>query len=150
MKVIINEYISKKIKCSNPVGLRPEKDCAGDAQQKLKTIEPTFRQKRRPHQQIRNCLKIIKERRKKIGCGSQMGAWHRERLVDLPSVVIWLWLHFDFDFDFTLTLTLTLTYSVPDEVIEFFSLPKPSSCAMALGFDSASNRIEFLKIFLWE
>jgi hypothetical protein len=27
-----------------------------------------------PHQQTRNCLKIIKEKRGKIGCWSQMGA----------------------------------------------------------------------------
>jgi hypothetical protein len=45
-----------------------------------------------PHQQARNCLKIIKERRGKIGRGSQMGARHQDRLADWPSVVIWLWL----------------------------------------------------------
>jgi hypothetical protein len=33
-----------------------------------------------PHQKTRNCLKIIKGRRGKIGRGSQMGAW------------LWLWL----------------------------------------------------------
>jgi hypothetical protein len=32
----------------NPVGLRPEKGCAGDAQQKLKTTDPTSRQRGRP------------------------------------------------------------------------------------------------------
>jgi hypothetical protein len=34
-----------------------------------------------PHQQTRNCLKLIKERRGKIGW-SQMGAWHKEGLTD--------------------------------------------------------------------
>jgi hypothetical protein len=33
----------------NPVGLRPEKGCAGGAQQKLKTTDPTSRQRGRPH-----------------------------------------------------------------------------------------------------
>jgi hypothetical protein len=42
------------------------------------------------HNQIRNWLKIIKERRRKIVSGSQMGAWYQNRLVDWPSVVIWL------------------------------------------------------------
>jgi hypothetical protein len=45
-----------------------------------------------PHQQTCNCLKIIKERRGKIGRGSQMGAWHHDRLADWLSVVIQLWL----------------------------------------------------------
>jgi hypothetical protein len=58
----------------SPVGLRSEKSCSGDARQKLKIPDPTSRQRGRPHQQTRNCLKIIKERRGKIGCGSQMGA----------------------------------------------------------------------------
>jgi hypothetical protein len=44
------------------------------------------------HQQTHNFLKIIKERRRKIGCGSQMGAWHQDRLADWQSVIIWLWL----------------------------------------------------------
>jgi hypothetical protein len=43
------------------MGLRPERGWSGDAQQKLKTKDQTS------HQQIRNCLKIIKERRRKIG-----------------------------------------------------------------------------------
>jgi hypothetical protein len=47
-----------------------------------------------PHQQTRNCLKINKERRKKIGRGSQMGAWHQDRLAYWPSVEIY---NFDFD-----------------------------------------------------
>jgi hypothetical protein len=41
-----------------------------------------------PHQQIRICLKIIKEIKRKIVRGFQMGAWHQERLADWPSVVI--------------------------------------------------------------
>jgi hypothetical protein len=40
-----------------------------------------------PHQQTRNCLEIINGKRK-IGRGSQMGAWHQDRLADWPSVVI--------------------------------------------------------------
>jgi hypothetical protein len=31
----------------SPVGLRPEKGCTGDAQQQLKTTEPTSRQRGR-------------------------------------------------------------------------------------------------------
>jgi hypothetical protein len=59
----------------SPVGLRSEKGCAGDAQQKLKTADPTSRQRGRPYQQICNCLKIIKEiKEKKISRWSEMGA----------------------------------------------------------------------------
>jgi hypothetical protein len=32
----------------SPVGLRSQKGCAGDSRQKLKTIDPTFRQRGRP------------------------------------------------------------------------------------------------------
>jgi hypothetical protein len=32
----------------SPVGLKPEKGCAGDARQKLKTTDPTSRQRGRP------------------------------------------------------------------------------------------------------
>jgi hypothetical protein len=32
----------------SPVGLRSEKGCAGDARQKLKTMDPTFRQRGHP------------------------------------------------------------------------------------------------------
>jgi hypothetical protein len=46
----------------NPVGLKSEKGCAGDAQQKLKTAGRTSRQIGRPHQQTRICLK--REKRK--------------------------------------------------------------------------------------
>jgi hypothetical protein len=45
-----------------------------------------------PHKQIRNWLKIIKERWKTIGSASKMGARHEGRLADWPSVVIYLWL----------------------------------------------------------
>jgi hypothetical protein len=31
----------------SPTGLRAKKDCAGDAQQQLKTTDPTFRQRGR-------------------------------------------------------------------------------------------------------
>jgi hypothetical protein len=41
-----------------------------------------------PHQQTRNCLRLFKERRGRIGRGSQMGTWHQDRLADWPSVVI--------------------------------------------------------------
>jgi hypothetical protein len=34
----------------------------------------------------------LKEGMRKIGRGSQMGAWQQERLTDWPSVVIWHWL----------------------------------------------------------
>jgi hypothetical protein len=59
----------------SPVGLRPEKGCTGDARQKLKTTDPTSLQRGRPTSinLSKNCLKIIKGRRK-IVRGSQMGA----------------------------------------------------------------------------
>jgi hypothetical protein len=41
-----------------------------------------------PLQQTRNCLKIIKEKKGKIGRWSQMGAWHHDGLADWLSVVI--------------------------------------------------------------
>jgi hypothetical protein len=56
----------------SPKGIGHEKDYAGDAQQKLKTTDSTSRECA-PHQQIRNCLKIIKGKGK-IGRGYQMGA----------------------------------------------------------------------------
>jgi hypothetical protein len=43
-------------------------------------------------QQTRNSLQVTKERRGRIGRGSQMGAWHQDRLADWLSVVIQLWL----------------------------------------------------------
>jgi hypothetical protein len=76
----------------SPVGLRPEKGCAGDAQKKnLKLNTGLLVREGAWHQQIRNCLKIIKERRK-IGRGSQMGAWHHGKLAD--------WYNFHFDLAF--------------------------------------------------
>jgi hypothetical protein len=66
----------------SPVGLRSEKGCAGDARQKLKTADPTSRQRGRPHQQTGTCLKKIKERRGKISRVPQMGARHQDRLAD--------------------------------------------------------------------
>jgi hypothetical protein len=43
------------------VGLKPEKGCAGDVQQKLKTTDPIS-----SHQKFSNCLTLIKESRSKI------------------------------------------------------------------------------------
>jgi hypothetical protein len=52
----------------SPVRLRPEKDSDREAQQQLKTTDLTSGQSGRPKStQTRNCLKIIKERRRKIG-----------------------------------------------------------------------------------
>jgi hypothetical protein len=48
--------------------------CAGDARQTLKLQTRLPVREGAPHQQTRNCLKIIKERRGKIGRRSQMGA----------------------------------------------------------------------------
>jgi hypothetical protein len=56
----------------SPVGLRSEKGCTGDDQQKLKATDSTSRQRGRPTST--NCLKIIKDRRGKICRGQQMGA----------------------------------------------------------------------------
>jgi hypothetical protein len=58
----------------SPVGLSSETGCYGDAKQKLKTKDPTSRQRGRPTYKTRNCLKIIKERRRTIGRGSHVGA----------------------------------------------------------------------------
>jgi hypothetical protein len=57
----------------SPVGLRSEKGCAGYALQKLK-LQPRLLIREGASLQTTNCLKIIKERRRKIGRGSQMGA----------------------------------------------------------------------------
>jgi hypothetical protein len=51
----------------SPVGLRSEKGCAGDAWQKLKTTDPTSRQRGRLTSTIPQLLKIIEERKGKIG-----------------------------------------------------------------------------------
>jgi hypothetical protein len=53
------------------VGLRSEK---GYPQQKLKLQTRLLVREGAPHQQTRNCLNIIKERKGKIGCGSLVGA----------------------------------------------------------------------------
>jgi hypothetical protein len=60
----------------SPVGLRSEKDCSGDARQKLKTTDPDFSSERAPHKNKPKTVlkKIIKKRMGKIGRGSQMGA----------------------------------------------------------------------------
>jgi hypothetical protein len=53
-----------------PVGLRSEKSCAGDGRQKLKSTDPTSRQRRRPTStNPKLSKKIIKERMGKIGRG---------------------------------------------------------------------------------
>jgi hypothetical protein len=73
----------------SPVGLRPEKEYAGDAKQKKWKLQTRLLVREgAPLQQIRNCLKMIKIRKKKIGRESQMGAWHEHRLADWLSVVI--------------------------------------------------------------
>jgi hypothetical protein len=56
------------------LGFRPEKDCFGEGQKQLKITDPTSRHRGRPTSTTCNCLKIIKERKKKIGRWSQMGA----------------------------------------------------------------------------
>jgi hypothetical protein len=44
----------------SPVGLRPEKDCAVEAQQQLKTTDPTSRQRERAsHKQVIIIIIII-------------------------------------------------------------------------------------------
>jgi hypothetical protein len=59
----------------NPVGLRSEKGCAGDAREKLKSTDPTSGQRGRPTStNPKLSKKIIRERMGKIGRGSQMGA----------------------------------------------------------------------------
>jgi hypothetical protein len=56
----------------SPVELRSEKGCAGDARQKLKSTDPTSRQRGRPTStNPKLSKKIIKERMVKIGRGSQ-------------------------------------------------------------------------------
>jgi hypothetical protein len=52
----------------SPVGLRSEKCCAGDARQKLKSTDPTSRQRGRPTStNPKLSKKIIKERMGKTG-----------------------------------------------------------------------------------
>jgi hypothetical protein len=66
----------------SPVGLRSEKGCTGYAQQKLDLQTRLLVWEGAPHQQTRNCLKIIKREGEKIGRGWQMGVWHQDRLAD--------------------------------------------------------------------
>jgi hypothetical protein len=68
------------------VGLRYEKGCAGDDQQKLKLQTRLLVREGAPHQQTRNSLKIIKEKGKN---------WLRvpdgrltPGLADRPSVIV--------------------------------------------------------------
>jgi hypothetical protein len=73
----------------SPVGLGSEGGCAGDAQQKLKTTDPTSRQRGRPTSTYPKLSKnIMQERIRKIGLGYQMDAWHQDGLADWLSVVI--------------------------------------------------------------
>jgi hypothetical protein len=53
---------------------RSEEDCTGDAWQKLKTTDQTSHQRGCSISTNPQLYKIIKERRGKIGLGSQMGA----------------------------------------------------------------------------
>jgi hypothetical protein len=58
----------------SPVGLRSEKDCASDSRQKLKSTDPTSRQRGCPTStNSKLSKKIIKERMGNIGLGSQKG-----------------------------------------------------------------------------
>jgi hypothetical protein len=57
----------------SPVGLRSEKGCAGDAQQKLKSIDPVSRQRGRSTTNPKLSKKIIKENGKNWS-RVQMGA----------------------------------------------------------------------------
>jgi hypothetical protein len=66
----------------SPEELGPEKGCSGDAEQKLKTKAGLLVRAGAPHQQIRNYLKIIQERRINIGRRSQMDACHQDGLAD--------------------------------------------------------------------
>jgi hypothetical protein len=58
----------------SPVGLRREKGCAGVAQEELKTTDLTTWQREHPQINKPETLKIIKEKRRKIGLWSQMSA----------------------------------------------------------------------------
>jgi hypothetical protein len=56
-----------------PMGLRPEIDCAGEAQLQLQITDSSSRQRGRPIIRQSKCQKIIsKEMKKKIGRGFQM------------------------------------------------------------------------------
>jgi hypothetical protein len=72
----------------SPAELRPWKTALAMLSNNWKLQARSLVKEGAPHQQTRNCLKIIKERRGKIGRGTQMGAWHQYRLADWPSVVI--------------------------------------------------------------
>jgi hypothetical protein len=72
----------------SPVGLRPEKGCAGDARQKLKTTYPTSLQRGSPTSANPQLSKNNQRENGKIGCGSQAGAWRQDGLADWFSVVI--------------------------------------------------------------
>jgi hypothetical protein len=67
----------------SPVELISEKGCAGDARQKLKSTDPTSRQRRRRTQQTRNYLKNNKQREwKKLVAGPR---WVPDTKMDLTS-----------------------------------------------------------------
>jgi hypothetical protein len=58
----------------SPVGLRSEKGCHGDDQQKLKTTDPTSRQRGRPISTNPQLSKNNQREGGEIGRGFQMGA----------------------------------------------------------------------------
>jgi hypothetical protein len=66
----------------SPVGLRPEKGCTGDAQEKLKTTDPTSRQTGCPTSTNPLLSKNIKERRTTIVRGSR---WVPDTKTDWPT-----------------------------------------------------------------
>jgi hypothetical protein len=67
-----------------PQGLSPQEDCAGEAQQELKTTNTDILSERAPH--INKLVKQLKKEKREIGLGFQ------DRLADWPSVVMLLWL----------------------------------------------------------
>jgi hypothetical protein len=69
------------------VGLSPEKGCDGDAQRKLKLQTRLLVRENAPHQQIRNCIKIIKVGEKLVA-GPRWVPDNKDRLADLAWVVI--------------------------------------------------------------
>jgi hypothetical protein len=91
----------------NPVGLRSEKGCAGDARQKLKSTDPTSHQRGRTTSTNPKLLKkIIKERMGKINRGSQIPTLTGRLAVDR-----------------NITLNLTLTHYLYTSHLSSFTKP---------------------------
>jgi hypothetical protein len=63
-------------------GLILEEDCPGEAQQQLKSTDPTSRQRGRPISETRNCLKVIKKEGEKLVAGSR---WMPDTKTDWPT-----------------------------------------------------------------